>query len=61
MMSFNIRSNDPSKPLSDEDISFIMQQMEIAASVTSGGPPEGFEDWSEKSKGNILKTKCKAT
>ena len=59
MLRFNIQPNDPSKTLSDADISFVMQQVEIAASVTAGGPPEGFENWSDEERSQYFQDKMK--
>ncbi len=58
-MSFNIQPSDPSRTLSDEDIALIIQQMAIATRITTGGPPEGFENWSDEEQKQHFESKMK--
>ena len=59
MLRFTLQPNDPSSTLSEEDIIYIMQQMELVASVTAGGPPEGFENWSDEEQDQYFQEKMK--
>lgn len=59
MLRFNIQPTDPSKTLSDEDIGFVIQQIEIAAAITAEGPPKGFDNWSEVEQSQYFQNKMK--